>query len=109
MKHVIDIQTTAQTDTALIADPGDGRKIVIYGAHFGAGGANSWIIEHGTTTLCKAFVQTQSAHSQIGPFGDGPEHVLWEAPASTAVTYTTTAAPDQVIEVWYDVVTSGTQ
>ena len=107
MQHVIDVQTTAQTDTALIADPGDGFKIVIYGAHFGAAGSNDWIIEHGSTTLCKAFCTAQQSSVELLPTGGKIEDRRWEAPASTAVTYTTSAAPDQVIECWYDVVSTG--
>ena len=103
MQHVILTGTDAVTDATLIADPGDGRKIVIFGLHVGAAGACIFTVEHGSTTLFRAFATAQQGDIRLGPNGDKPSDRLWEAPASTAVTYTTSSSPDQMIEAWYEI------
>lgn len=103
MQHVIKTASAAQTDAALIADPGDGRKIIIFGIYCSADGDNKVTVEHGTTALHIAYVNEDGISCvQSSAFRNG-EH-LWEAPASTAVTYTSDAAVGQVIEAWYLVV-----
>lgn len=104
MQHVIKTGSAAVADGAFIADPGDGRKIVIFGIHFAAAGDCKLTIEHGSTALHVNFVDDQNVNAGVGPIGDGIGDRLWEAPASTAVTYTTSAAVDQVVEAWYAVV-----
>ena len=105
MKHVIKTGSSAVTDGALIADPGDNYKIVIYGVHFAAAGDCKLTIEHGSTALHVNFVVDEGANGGVGPIGNKIADRLWEAPTSTAVTYTTSASVDQVVEVWYAVVT----
>ncbi len=104
MLHVIKTGSSAVTDGALIADPGDGRKIVIFGVHFAAADDCKLTIEHGSTALHVSILKDESGPSRVGPIGDNIGDRLWEAPASTAVTYTTSTAVDQVVEVWYAVV-----
>ncbi len=104
MQHVIKTGSSAVTDGALIADPGDGFKAVIFGVHFAAAGDCKLTIEHGSTALHVNFVVDEGANAGVGPIGDSIGDRLWEAPASTAVTYTTSTSVDQVIEVWYAVV-----
>ncbi len=101
MQHVIKTGSAAVTDGALIADPGDNRKVVIFGVHFAAAGDCKLTIEHGSTALHITHVTDTDATSAVGPIGDGLGDRLWEAPASTAVTYTTDTSVDQVVEVWY--------
>ena len=81
MQHVIKTGSAAVTDGALIADPGDGRKVVIFGVHFGGAADCKLTIEHGSTALHIAHVTDQMGQSRVGPIGDGIGDRLWEAPA----------------------------
>ncbi len=103
MQHVLVAASAAQTDAALIGDPGDDRKVIIFGIYCSADGDNKVTVEHGSTALHVAYVNEDGeSHVQSSGFRNG-EH-LWEAAASTAVTYTSDAAVNQVIEAWYLVV-----
>ena len=108
MRHVIKTGSAAVTDGALIADPGDGFKIIIFGVHFAAAADCKLTIEHGSTTLHSTHVTDTWATSTVDPIGRKAADARWVAPASTAVIYTTDTSVDQVVEVWYDVVSTGT-
>ena len=101
MRHVIKTGSAAVTKGALIADPGDGFKIVIFGVHFAAAGDCKLTIEHGSTALHSTHVTDTDAISEVDPIGRKAADARWVAPASTAVTYTTDTSVDQVVEVWY--------
>ena len=103
-QHVIKEAAAAQTDTELIAAPAAGRKIVIYGLYFSSDVQGKVLVEHGSTALHAQWVAADGG--SIAAFnsrsGDTPT-ILWEAPAATAVTYTTTGAGNIVVEAWYDI------
>ncbi len=103
MLHVIKTAGSAQSDAALIADPGDDRKVIIFGIYCSADGDNKVTVEHGSTALHVAHVNEDGPTVVMSSGFRNGEH-LWEAAASTAVTYTSDAAVNQVIEAWYLVV-----
>jgi len=99
LTHVYKATATADTDTELIADPGDGYKIAICGIYISSDVAQSVLIEHGSTALHKQYVPANGG--SIAAFQGAEEQVLWTAAASTSVTYTNSVAGNLVIEAWY--------
>ena len=102
MRHVIAEAASAQTDTSLIAAPGAGNKTVIYGLYFSSDVQQKITVEHGSTALHAQYVPANGG--SIAAFNARPgsgETILWEAPANTAVTYTSSVAGNVVVEAWY--------
>lgn len=98
MQHVHADANSQQTNTELIAAPGAGKKVVIHGFFFSSDSAIQFLVKHGSTTF----------HSQWVAAGGGswafPNTPLppWDVvPANTAVTYSTSAPSNVVIECWY--------
>ena len=110
MRHMIKTAAAAQTDTELIAAPGSGKHIEIFGAYFSSDTQTVFSLEHGTTLLHRQYVAADGgqipAFSPAGGFTALPDEkkaVLWKVPDNVALTYTSTASGNIVVEVWYEV------
>ena len=89
----------AQTDTEVIAAPSTGQEIVVYGFYVSSDTALVLSIEHGSTLLHRQYIGANGG-SIVGFAGDN--QILWRVPEATSLTYTTSAAANLVLEVWYD-------
>jgi len=90
--------SSAYTDQALIADPGDGYRIIITNIIFSSGAAtaiNMFLEEGASTIFGPIYLEAVAGRG----FCSGPIHL--PCTASTAVTVTTSAAIAQSIDVDY--------
>ncbi len=91
--------STAYTDQALIADPGDGFQIVITGviASTGAATALNFFLEEGTTTTVFGPIYLEAVAGR--GFCSGP--ICHPVTASTSITITSSASIAQSFDVYY--------
>src|SRR3990167_5678478 len=90
--------TTAYTDEALVADPGDGFQIIITNITFSSGEAvaiNFFLEESATKIFGPIYIEAVAGRGYVS----GPIHL--PVTASTAVTLTTSAANDQSFDMDY--------
>jgi hypothetical protein len=102
MQHVIAEAATQQTDTELIAAPGAGKTIQIYGFFFSTDSAIKFTVEHGSTAIHAQWTAAGGG-SIIFPDTPGITAPWASIPANTAVTYTTSGASNVVVEAWYEI------
>ena len=98
MLYARDTQSTAQTDTELIAAPGAGKTIEVLSLVFTTGAAMLLTVEDGTTAM---FAHDMAANTAVSvPSGSVP---MFAVTANTALTYTTSASGATFITVAYRV------
>lgn len=95
-----DSQSTAQTDTQLVAAPGSGKQIVVHGIYVSSDTAQTVTFESGTTDA--RWVQYVAANGgQTLNAGQGRH--LFTCSDNAALTYTTSAAGNVFVSVDYDI------
>ncbi len=101
MIHAIDrLSAATATDKELVAAPGAGKSIDIYGFYASTNTATDILLEDGGTALHEGFLAADGGQI-LNPDRSEP---LWSVGENTALTYTTGTAADLVVEVWYDIV-----
>ena len=89
-----DVQSTAQTDTELIAAQTDGKKVAVYQLYVTADAAVVVTFETGSTTVWKQFVG--AGGGSVVPYTG----IAWfETAKGEALTYTTSGAVNVAVSV----------
>lgn len=100
--QALDTQSTAQTNTELIAAPGAGKQIVVYAVFVSSDTAQTISLESGTTGLrWRQYVAANGGQVALG----GGQH-LFTCANNAALTYTTSAAGNVFVSVNYKMETT---
>ncbi len=110
MKHAIaTLAATTASDVELVAAPGSGVQIVIFGIYVSSDVQQQIDFESDATVnqlLHRQFVAAnggQIPSFRTGESADEKNNALWKVPINQALTYTTSASGNVVVEVWYDI------
>lgn len=98
MPFASNVSAAAETDTELIADPGDNKEIDVTGVTVSSAAANKVTFESGATVLYQLELGAQDS-IVIGYAGD----TVFSGTASTSVTYTTTATTATFVGLAYEI------
>jgi len=103
MASANDVQSTAQTDTSLVAAPGAGSQIAVTSLYISTDTQQTVSLETGNSTL--RWRQYCSANGgSVANVGDSVKDELFRCADNEALTYTSSAAGNIFVSVQYRVV-----
>ncbi|MFQ5518160.1 MAG: hypothetical protein ACE5E8_11375 [Acidimicrobiia bacterium] len=100
MAQAQDVQSTAQTDTSLVAAPGAGKQVVVIGVYISTDTAQTVSFESGTASL--RWRQYCAANGG-GLVQAADKRHLFTCADNAALTYTSSAAGNVFVSVQYEV------